>query len=322
MNPRLNQSTLFNVNISSGDIYPVKKIGDGSSGVVCAAKWNDKVVAVKIVNTNVQLNTTIDPKAYDRYHASSKKLHDILGILMQARHRNVLPHYGYGKHKIGTSLTFIHFFYVCKWMPRGDLYEFILKHKDEPVEMQYKLRMAHGAARGLAYMHRKGIIHGDFKSSNILLDAQFRIKITDFDRSQLEGKANQYTGTHCWMAPEIVFKDSFNSKQSDVYSLGTVWWEIFAWNRPLKKLEGSKLQYNIDYMTAVNNGIHDPIPSDCPRSIAALIDFAWMQKPERRPTAEEMRQTAKLERRKNKTQEEINAALDVAVDMQLRRAGI
>lgn len=50
------------------------------------------------------------------------------------------------------------------------------------------------AARGLQYIHSKFIIHGDVKSSNVVLTADGRAKICDFDAAQYETSSNDVTG--------------------------------------------------------------------------------------------------------------------------------
>lgn len=49
--------------------------------------------------------------------------------------------------------------------------------------LSWKLRMKIGldAAKGLVYLHEKKVIHRDFKSSNILLDAVYKFVIINFD---------------------------------------------------------------------------------------------------------------------------------------------
>ncbi|KAF5815598.1 putative protein kinase RLK-Pelle-CrRLK1L-1 family [Helianthus annuus] len=102
-----------------------------------------------------------------------------------------------------------------------------------------RLKICVGAARGLEYLHNlKGtqhrILHRDIKSSNILLDENWKAKISDFGLSKL-GPANQeYTflvshavGTVGYCDP-LYAESGFLTKESDVYSFGVVLFEVLC----------------------------------------------------------------------------------------------
>jgi len=86
------------------------------------------------------------------------------------------------------------------------------------------LKMAKDIAIGMQYLHSRNIMHCDLKSSNILLDSSYKIRITDFGNSKFK-RINEDSlgrvGTPHWMAPEILRGENF-VLSSDVYSYGVV----------------------------------------------------------------------------------------------------
>ncbi|MCO5568255.1 hypothetical protein L7F22_021952 [Adiantum nelumboides] len=103
-------------------------------------------------------------------------------------------------------------------------------------ELRYNIAL--GTARALAYLHEdspRPIIHFDIKPENILLDADFVPKLSDFGLAKLveRGASNVYTlvrGTAGYMAPEWL-SHSLVSKKCDVYSYGMVLLEVIGGRR-------------------------------------------------------------------------------------------
>ncbi|HUG92847.1 MAG TPA: serine/threonine-protein kinase, partial [Planctomycetaceae bacterium] len=90
--------------------------------------------------------------------------------------------------------------------------------------------LAHGL-RALQYLHGRGILHGDIKLSNLMIDHRRRVKIGDFGlaRRASDDEGSLLKGTTKYMAPEVV-SDEFGEigPPSDLYSLGFCAYELLC----------------------------------------------------------------------------------------------
>ena len=86
-----------------------------------------------------------------------------------------------------------------------------------------------GIARGMAYLHARGMVHRDLKPENVLLDVAFRIRIADFGLSveSISSKRVVVCGTRAYMAPEVV-RGQENDFPADVWAFGTLAWELLC----------------------------------------------------------------------------------------------
>ncbi len=123
---------------------------------------------------------------------------------------------------------------------------------------------------GLEYAHDEGIIHRDIKPANIMLSRRGQAVVTDFGIAQIIG-STQYTvsgalmGTLSYMAPEQGLEGN-TSKQSDLYSLGIVFYEMLTGRPP----------FDADTPLAIlMKHVNDPLP--IPRTINPNIPEAFEQ---------------------------------------------
>lgn len=110
-----------------------------------------------------------------------------------------------------------------------------------PLDWSARIKIALGAARGLAYLHEDSsprVIHRDFKSSNILLEHDYTPKVSDFGLARVAlGEGNDHIstcvmGTFGYVAPEYAMTGHLLVK-SDVYSYGVVLLELLTGRKPV-----------------------------------------------------------------------------------------
>ncbi|KAK4763888.1 hypothetical protein SAY87_013326 [Trapa incisa] len=131
---------------------------------------------------------------------------------------------------------------VYEFMPRGSLENHLFR-RSLPLPWSVRMKIALGAARGLAFLHEEAerlVIYRDFKTSNVLLDADYNAKLSDFGLAKdgpEDGKTHVSTrvmGTYGYAAPEYVMTGHLTLK-SDVYSFGVVLLEMMTGRRSVDK---------------------------------------------------------------------------------------
>ncbi|KAL3650146.1 Interface between microtubules and kinetochore protein [Castilleja foliolosa] len=145
---------------------------------------------------------------------------------------------------IGYCLEDEHRLLVYEFMPRGSLENHLFRRTSyfQPLSWKLRMKVALGAAKGLAYLHSPDakVIYRDFKSSNILLDSNYNAKLSDFGLAKdgpMDGKSHVSTrvmGTYGYAAPEYMATGHLTAR-SDVYSFGVVLLEMLTGRRVLDK---------------------------------------------------------------------------------------
>ncbi|KAF7068781.1 hypothetical protein CFC21_074511 [Triticum aestivum] len=129
---------------------------------------------------------------------------------------------------------------VYEWMPRGSLDNHLFRRGFEPLSWNIRMKVALGAAKGLAYLHSAevNVIYRDFKPSHILLDTDYTAKLSDFGLAKdgPVGEDSHVTtrvmGTYGYAAPEYVSTGHLTAK-CDVYGFGVVLLEMLCGRRAL-----------------------------------------------------------------------------------------
>ncbi|KAL2457661.1 Protein kinase superfamily protein [Forsythia ovata] len=146
---------------------------------------------------------------------------------------------------------------VYEFMQKGSLENHLFRRISviQPLSWDIRLKIAIGAARGLAFLHSsdKLIIYRDFKASNILLDENYNAKISDFGLAKLGpsgGKTHVTTrvmGTYGYAAPEYIASGHLYVK-SDVYGFGVVLLEMLTGLRALDTKRPNGKQNLVDWV--------------------------------------------------------------------------
>ncbi|XP_061980343.1 leucine-rich repeat receptor protein kinase HPCA1-like isoform X2 [Populus nigra] len=152
-------------------------------------------------------------------------------LLSRVHHRNVVSLVGFCLER-GEQML------IYKFVSNGSLMESLSGKTGIRLDWVRRLKVALGAARGLAYLHELAnppIIHRDIKSTNILLDESLNAKVADFGLSKLMGDSEKgRVTTQGYLDPEYYMTQQLTEK-SDVYSFGVVMLELLTGRRPIER---------------------------------------------------------------------------------------
>ena len=190
-----------------------RKLGEGGFGGVYRGYLMDLEMAVAV-------------KKISRGSKQGKKEYITeVKIISRLRHRNLVQLIGWC-HDRGEFLL------VYEFMPNGSL-DSHLFGKKAPLHWSVRYKIALGVAAALLYLHEEWeqcVVHRDIKSSNIMLDSSFNVKVGDFGLARLMDhelgpQTTGLAGTLGYLAPEYI-NTGKASKESDVFSFGVVALEI------------------------------------------------------------------------------------------------
>ncbi|XP_019095495.1 PREDICTED: probable LRR receptor-like serine/threonine-protein kinase At5g59680 isoform X3 [Camelina sativa] len=197
-------------------------VGEGGFGVVCHGTVNgSEQVAVKLLSQS-------STQGYKEFKAE-------VDLLLRVHHTNLVSLVGYCDE--GDHLALIY-----EYVPNGDLRQHLSGKGGKTIVINWgtRLRIAAEAALGLEYLHigcTPPIVHRDVKTTNILLDEQYKAKLADFGLSRsfpVGGDSHVSTviaGTPGYLDPEYYHTSRLGEK-SDVYSFGIVLLEMIS-NQPV-----------------------------------------------------------------------------------------
>jgi serine/threonine-protein kinase len=254
-------------------------IGTGGMGRVY--KGHDRVldedVAIKVLRFEIS-----------REQDMARRFLSEIKLARRVSHPNVCRIHEYGEH---AGIRFISMEYIdgltLKEFLRGG---FLSREAAFDVAIQ--------AAQGLQAVHDMGVIHRDFKASNIMIDSRGVARLVDFGIAKhAEHDATSsgaVFGTPEYMSPEQVRGGRLDYR-SDIYALGCVVYEIFAGQAPFR---------GENPMETVMKQLHDPLPLETvaarrlPASVIPVVQKAVAKAPDDRyARVSDMKEALKAARR-------------------------
>ncbi|MBE6103905.1 MAG: Stk1 family PASTA domain-containing Ser/Thr kinase [Erysipelotrichaceae bacterium] len=257
-----------------GNRYIVSKlIGEGGMADVYLAIDSvlKRQVAIKVLRG--ELND--DPVNLKRFQREANAITNL-------SHPNIVEVYDVGEE---SNRNYI----VMEYVPGKTLKQLIKArgalHPDEAINIMKQLVSA------TSHAHRNGIIHRDIKSQNVLIKDDGTVKLSDFGIASTSESQQQLTQTDTvmgsvhYLAPELA-RGHQATVQSDIYSLGIVFYEMLTGNVPFRG--DTAVQIALKHM-------HEEIPSvrafnpDLPQSVENIVIRSTAKlKEDRYESADEM----------------------------------
>lgn len=241
-----------------------RQLGQGGMATVYLAQQKSigRTVAIKIMPQHF----LHDPSFLQRFEREVK-------VIASLQHPRVLPVYDYGQIENRPYI-------VMAYMSGSTLADQI---QEGPLPLEHIIRLTDQIAEGLDHAHRKGIIHRDFKPSNVLLDENGNAYLADFGIAKITESTAQLTGsgivgTPSYMAPEMAERGDI-SPSIDIYALGVTLFQMLTGKYPFQG------DTPIRVMMAHAS---DPIPDvrelrpDLPTAITEVVKKAMAKRPENR----------------------------------------
>jgi beta-lactam-binding protein with PASTA domain/predicted Ser/Thr protein kinase len=260
-----------------GRYQVVRKLGAGGMANVYLAEDQElgRRVAIKILNDR----HAGDEQFVERFRREAKNAAAL-------SHPNIVSIYDRGEAE-GT------YYIAMEYLDGRSLKELIVQRGPAPITVS--VEYARQILSALGFAHRHGIVHRDIKPHNVLVDADGRVKVTDFGiaragASQMT-EAGSIVGTAQYLSPEQA-RGTDVDQRSDLYSLGIVLYELLTGALPFNG--DTPVEIAMKHLSTIPEAPSAKRP-EVPRDLDLIVTRALAKDPDDRyQSAEEM--DADLER--------------------------
>ncbi len=175
-----------------------------------------RYVAIKVMAADI----ASDPGFVERFTREAE-------VIAALQHPHILPIIDYGE---AEGLHYL----VMQYLEGGSLED---RMRKRPLTLPEAGHFLDQIASALDYAHKRGVVHRDFKASNVLLDNDDNAYLTDFGIARLAGSSTKLTatgtvmGTPAYMSPEQAMGRPVDGR-TDIYALGVVTYEMVVRRLP------------------------------------------------------------------------------------------
>lgn len=264
----------FNFNIPQNEMIEKKDleimefISEGSFGAIYKAMWNNQIIALKKFNTSMTLE-------------GMRSIAREINAYRSISHKYIVKYYG-----VCIDSDFIGI--ILEYFSKGKIFDTLHKGGFN-LTYELRLRMCTQLAEVMNYLHEdKKLVHRDLKTSNILFDDEYNIKVCDFGKTMklsdngtviLEDNG----GSIGYMAPECFIEGNAITEKSDMWGLSCCFIEIFSNQVPFQNI---KEKENIVVEILVNKKKPN-IPTWFNPEFTEIIKRSFSTNPSKRPSCKE-----------------------------------
>lgn len=254
---------------SLGRYQILEKIGAGGMATVYRGIQTSigREVAIKVLLSSLAAQ---DKDFLVRFHREVQ-------VSSTLQHPHILPVYDFGESQGSPYI-------VMAYLKGGTLSDVI---RQGPMVLAEATRIITQLADALDFAHNRGVVHRDFKPSNVMLDERGNTYLADFGLAKVTDASLQLTGSRLvgtpdYMAPDLVKEDGV-TRSVDVYAMGVTLYQMLSGHVPFKA--STPMGVLMAHMSAPIPDIRTERP-DLGEAVQQVINLAMAKSAaERFPTA-------------------------------------